>query len=134
MEARIKAPALDLRSTHVLVVDDDDDTRNFIVFLLEQAGASVVSATSAQAALEALKQSQPQVLISDIGMPEMDGYMLMRQIRALPTEEGGQIPAIALTAYARESDQEQALAAGFQRHVPKPVQPAALIQALVGLL
>ncbi|MBE9113818.1 PAS domain S-box protein, partial [Nodosilinea sp. LEGE 07298] len=134
MEARIKAPALNLRSTHVLVVDDDDDTRNFIVFLLEQAGASVVSATSAQAALEALKQSQPQVLISDIGMPEMDGYMLMRQIRALPTEEGGQIPAIALTAYARESDQEQALAAGFQRHVPKPVQPAALIQALVGLL
>ncbi|MGB3312097.1 MAG: PAS domain-containing protein [Nodosilinea sp.] len=132
--AHIKAPTLNLRGTHVLVVDDDDDTRSFIVFLLEQAGATVVSAASARAALDALKQSRPQVLISDIGMPEVDGYMMMRQIRALPAEQGGQIPAIALTAYARESDQEQALAVGFQRHVPKPVQPAALIQALVGLL
>lgn len=127
-------PVPTLRGTRILVVDDDDDTRNFIVFLLEQAGAKVVSAASAAAALDALRQSQPQAVVSDIGMPEVDGYRLMRQIRALPTAEGGQIPAIALTAYARESDQEQALAAGFQRHIPKPVQPTALIQALVELL
>ncbi|PSR18510.1 PAS domain S-box protein [filamentous cyanobacterium CCP3] len=132
--ARLNEPALDLHGSHILVVDDDADTRNFIVFLLEQVGATVSSAASARAALNALQQAQPQVLISDIGMPEVDGYMLMQQIRALPTERGGRIPAIALTAYAREADQEQALAAGFQRHIPKPVQPAALIQALVGVL
>ncbi|WP_035984862.1 PAS domain S-box protein [Leptolyngbya sp. KIOST-1] len=125
---------LNLSGTRLLVVDDEADTRNFIVFLLEQAGATVVSAASADAALAALKQSPPQVLISDVGMPEVDGYMLMRQIRALPPDQGGQVPAIALTAYARETDQEQALTAGFQRHIPKPVQPAALVQALVELL
>ncbi|MBE9155833.1 PAS domain S-box protein [Nodosilinea sp. LEGE 06152] len=134
LSAGLEEPVLNLRGTRVLVVDDDADTRNFIVFLLEQAGATVSSAASANAAFDTFKQVQPQVVISDIGMPEMDGYMLMRQIRSLPAEQGGQIPAIALTAYARESDQAQALAAGFQRHIPKPVQPAALVQALVGLL
>ncbi|MGB5975746.1 MAG: response regulator, partial [Nodosilinea sp.] len=129
-----KELALSLGGTFILVVDDDADTRAFIVFLLEQAGASVVSAASASDALAALSQSQFQVLVSDIGMPSTDGYMLMRQIRALPVDQGGQIPAIALTAYARESDHEQSLDAGFQRHLPKPVRPAALIQALVELI
>ncbi|MBW4485470.1 MAG: PAS domain S-box protein [Tildeniella torsiva UHER 1998/13D] len=127
-------PSLNLPGTQILVVDDDSDTRTFITFLLEQAGASVVAAASAREGLAALGQSRPQVLVSDIGMPDMDGYMLMRQIRSLPAEQGGQVPAIALTAYVRETDQEQALAAGFQRHIAKPVEPAALLRAIAELL
>ncbi|MBD2113545.1 MULTISPECIES: PAS domain S-box protein [Cyanophyceae] len=130
----LQQPSLSLPGTQILVVDDDDDTRTFITFLLEQAGAHVVAAASAQAGLAALKQAQPQVLVSDIGMPDMDGYMLMQQIRALPAEQGGQVPAIALTAYVRETDQEQSLAAGFQRHISKPVEPAALLRAIAELL
>nr|WP_017297035.1 PAS domain S-box protein [Nodosilinea nodulosa] len=133
-EAQPKDLSPGLQGTRVLVVDDDTDTRNFVTFLLEQAGAKVVSVATAVDALAALGQAQPQILVSDVGMPEMDGYMLMRQIRALPAEAGGQVPAIALTAYARESDQNQALAAGFQRHISKPVQPAALIQAIAELI
>ncbi|MBD2231446.1 PAS domain S-box protein [Phormidium tenue] len=127
-------PSPNLPGTQILVVDDDVDTRTFITFLLEQAGANVVAAASAQEGLAALKQAQPQVLVSDIGMPDMDGYMLMQQIRALPVEQGGQVPAIALTAYVRETDQEQSLAAGFQRHISKPVEPATLLRAIAELL
>ncbi|HZG41166.1 MAG TPA: PAS domain S-box protein, partial [Nodosilinea sp.] len=132
-----REPALTFEGTRILVVDDDTDTRNFITFLLEQAGASVVAAPSGRQALDTLKQVQfqvPQVIISDIGMPDMDGCMLMRQIRTLPPEQGGQVPAIALTAYARESDQEQCLAAGFQRHISKPVEPIALLRAIAALI
>ncbi len=132
-EFSLQPPALELPGTRVLLVDDDGDTRTFIAFLLEQAGAKVAAAASAREGLSALEQFQPQVLVSDIGMPDMDGYMLMRQIRALPAEQGGDIPAIALTAYVREVDQEQALAAGFQRHIPKPVEPAALLRAIADL-
>ncbi len=127
-------PAINLQGTRVLVVDDDTDTRTFITFMLEQARASVVVAASASEALAVLKDAQPQVIVSDIGMPKMDGYMMMRQIRTLPAEQGGQIPAIALTAYVREADQEQSLAAGFQRHIAKPVEPAALLRAIAALL
>ncbi|PZU98084.1 MAG: hypothetical protein DCF32_20120 [Leptolyngbya sp.] len=127
-------PSLGLPGTQVLVVDDDDDTRTFVTFLLEQAGARVVAAASAAEGLAALRQAQPQVLVSDIGMPDMDGYMLIQQIRALPADQGGQIPAIALTAYVRETDQEQSLAAGFQRHIAKPVEPATLLRAIAELL
>lgn len=127
-------PSLTLPGTQILVVDDDPDTRTFMTFLLEQAGARVVAAASAREGLAALQQSQPQILVSDIGMPDMDGYMLMRQIRALPAEQGGQVPAIALTAYVREADQEQSLAAGFQRHISKPVEPAALLRGIAELL
>ncbi|MEP1079149.1 ATP-binding protein [Leptolyngbya sp. PL-A3] len=123
-----------LQGTHVLVVDDDTDTRDFIEFLLQQAGARVVASASAEAALTALMQFQPDVLVSDIGMPEMDGYTLMQRVRALPPEQGGQIPAIALTAYAGEFDQRQALSVGFQRHVPKPVEPEKLVEVIVSLL
>ncbi|MBW4459107.1 MAG: PAS domain S-box protein [Nodosilinea sp. WJT8-NPBG4] len=127
-------PSLSLSGTQILVVDDDVDTRTFITFLLEQAGACVVAAASAQEGLTSLRQAQPQVLVSDIGMPDMDGYMLMQQIRALPADQGGQVPAIALTAYVRETDQEQSLAAGFQRHISKPVEPAILLRAIAELL
>ncbi|MBD2296284.1 response regulator [Anabaena sphaerica FACHB-251] len=128
------AQSLDLNSVQVLVVDDDTDTRDFIEFLLQRSGAKVITAASALEALTALMRSQPDVLLSDIGMPEMDGYMLMRQVRALPPEQGGQIPAIALTAYAGELNQQQALEAGFQQHIAKPIEPEKLIQAISTLL
>jgi signal transduction histidine kinase/CheY-like chemotaxis protein len=122
--------SLNLHGVHVLVVDDDTDTREFVVFLLKQAGANVISASSAGEALRELTQFKPDILLSDIGMPDMDGYMLMRQVRALPSEQGGQIPAIALSAYAGEMNQQQAIAAGFQRHLAKPVEPEELIRII----
>ncbi|MBE9170613.1 PAS domain-containing protein [Pleurocapsales cyanobacterium LEGE 06147] len=133
-DSQLLEPALDLNGIQVLVVDDDTDTRDFVAFLLEQAGASVITATSAREALTALTKSQPDVLVSDIGMPEMNGYMLLRQIRALPPQQGGQIPAIALTAYAGEFDRRQALSVGFQKHVSKPVEPERLVRAIVTIL
>ena len=129
-QQQFSQPTLSLQGVRVLVVDDDTDTREFLVFLLEQAGASVISASSAGEALRELTQFKPDILLSDIGMPDMDGYMLMRQVRALPSEEGGQIPAIALSAYAGEMNQQQAIAAGFQRHLAKPVEPEELIRII----
>jgi signal transduction histidine kinase/CheY-like chemotaxis protein len=126
--------SLPLSGLQILVVDDDADMREFLCFLLEQSGATVTSVASAVAALTALSQSQPNVIISDIGMPEINGYMLMRQVRSLKPDQGGNIPAIALTAYAAEIDYQQAIAAGFQRHVPKPVEPEALVKAIASLL
>jgi CheY-like chemotaxis protein len=115
---------LDLNGVEILVVDDDTDAREFVTFLLEQYGARVRAVSSAGEALTALTQSVPDVLLSDIGMPDVDGYMLMQQVRTLPPEQGGQIPAIALTAYAGEINYQQAIAAGFQSHISKPVEPA----------
>lgn len=126
--------SLNLRGAQVLVVDDDTDTREFMVFLLEQAGANVISAASVREALTALTQAKPDILLSDIGMPEMDGYMLLQQVRALPPEQNGQIPAIALTAYAGDFNQQKALDAGFQRHLAKPVEPNQVIKAVADLL
>ncbi len=122
-----------LNGVKVLVVDDDADTREYIAFLLEQYEANVKVVVSAQEALEALTQFQPDILLSDIGMSNMDGYMLMRQVRNLPPELGGQIPAIALTAYAGEINYQQALSSGFQKHLSKPVEPAELIAAIASL-
>nr|WP_323374468.1 response regulator [Nostoc commune] len=81
-----------------------------------------------------MPQFQPNLLLTDIGMPEVDGYMLMRQIRAMSPELGGKIPAIALTAYASEFDYQQAIAAGFEQHITKPVEPAKLLQAIANLI
>jgi CheY-like chemotaxis protein len=124
----------DLSGLHVLVVDDEADIRDLVAFILEQAGAEVTLTTSASDALAALNQSLPNVLLCDVGMPEVDGYMLMHQVRALPSEQGGLIPAIALTAYAGESNQKQALAAGFQLHISKPVEPEELVRAIAQLI
>ncbi|WP_445301611.1 PAS domain-containing protein [Microcoleus sp. MOSTC5] len=124
----------DLSGIHVLVVDDEADSREFVAFVLEQAGATVTSVASATKALQAFSQAVPEIVVSDIGMPEMDGYMLMRHIRSLPIEQGGQIPAIALTAYAGEMDRQQAIAAGFQRHLAKPVDPEAVVAIITKLL
>ncbi|QLE48746.1 GAF domain-containing protein [Nostoc sp. C057] len=126
--------SLPLSGLKILVVDDDADMREFLPFMLEQYGATVTAVASAIAALTALSQSQPNLIISDIGMPEMDGYMLMRQIRSLKPEKGGTIPAIALTAYAGEMDYQQAIAAGFQQHISKPVDPEELVKAIGSLI
>ena len=123
-----------LNGVNILVVDDDADTREFIAFLLEQYGANVTAVASANEALAALTQSLPDIVLSDIGMPEVDGCMFMRQLRTLPAEQGGQIRAIALTAYAGEMNAKQVLAAGFDKHLAKPIEPAELIDAIANLI
>lgn len=123
-----------LSDTQVLVVDDEPDIRDLITFILQDYGVQVTAVSSAQEALEALSESVPDVLISDIGMPKTDGYMLMREVRSRSPQQGGNVPAIALTAYAGEMNQQQALAAGFQMHISKPVDPDALVKAIVDLI
>jgi CheY-like chemotaxis protein len=122
-----------LQGIKILVVDDDADSRDFISFLLEEDGAQVTSVSSAIEVLQVLTELKFDILLSDIGMPEMDGYMLIREIRTWPPEQGGQIPAIALTAYAGEYNLQQALTAGFQLHVSKPAEPDELIAAVAKL-
>jgi CheY-like chemotaxis protein len=122
-----------LSGVRILVVDDDTDTREFVAFLLEQVGAEVIAVASADAALMALSQTPVDVLLSDIGMPDTDGYMLIRQVRALSPEQGGEVKAIALTAYAGELNQQQVLQAGFQQHIAKPVDPQQLIKTIASL-
>jgi PAS domain S-box-containing protein len=117
-----------LTDIHALVVDDDDDARDFLSFLLEQSGATVMTASTAAEALQILGHSQPNILLSDIGLPETDGYDLMRAIRA--SEQGKDLPAIAITAYAGELNQQSAIAAGFQRHIAKPIDIDQLILAI----
>ncbi|MEP0872066.1 ATP-binding protein [Trichocoleus desertorum AS-A10] len=123
-----------LDNIQILLVDDDTDTREFQAFLLEQNGAKVTAVASGIEALQALEQLIPDVIVSDIGMPEMNGYMLMHQLRALPPKQGGHTPAIALTAYAGELNHQQALQAGFQQHLAKPIEPDQLIKAITTLV
>jgi PAS domain S-box-containing protein len=125
---------LDLNGIRVLVIDDEADSREFVAFVLERASARVTTATTAGEGFALLTQSQPDVLLSDIGMPDMDGYMLMRQVRLLPPEQGGNVLAIALTAYAGDFNQQQALQAGFQQHLAKPIEPEALIRIIANLM
>lgn len=125
---------LDLNGISILVVDDDADTRDFLVFMLQEYGARVTAVDSAFEALKALPQLKPDLLLSDIGMPNMNGYTLIRQVRNLPSEQGGKIPAIALTAYAGEADYKQALSAGFQIHLSKPVEASELAKAVASLI
>ena len=124
----------DLSGIRILAVDDEADMRDFLIFMLKRYGASITAVASAAEALEALGQVKPDLLLSDIGIPDMDGYTLIRQIRAMPPEQGGQIRAIALTAYATEADHQQALSAGFQMHVTKPVEPIVLAKAIANLM
>ncbi|MGF1933691.1 MAG: ATP-binding protein [Nostoc sp. ChiQUE02] len=123
-----------LAGVQILVVDDDNDTRDFHTFLLEQAGARVTAVSSAKEALQVLAESEPDILLSDIGMPETDGYMMMQQIKVLQAKQAKQIPAIALTAYAGEINQQQALESGFQKHMSKPVEPEELVKAIATLI
>jgi PAS domain S-box-containing protein len=118
----------------VLVVDDDADTRELLRVGLGQCGADVRDVGSTQAALEAIEREMPDLIISDIGMPVEDGYELIRRVRALSSETGGRVPAIALTAYARTEDRMKALRAGYQMHVPKPVEMAELVAVAASLI
>lgn len=129
----LSANSVDLAGLKVLVVDDDPDSRDLVAFLLQEYGVEVIVVASAAEVLKTLTITQPDILLCDIGMPDMDGYMLMRQIRAMPPEQGGQIPAIALTAYAGESNQKLALNAGFQCHLAKPVEPMDVISVIIEL-
>ena len=117
----------------VLIVDDDADTRELLTVILEENGVQASAVATVREALDALQDLKPHVLVSDIGMPEEDGYDLIRQLRALVPEQGGRIPAVALTAYAREDDRIQALSAGFQMHIPKPIEPLQLLAVVASL-
>ena len=114
-------------------MDDELDSREFISFVLEQDGAEVIQVPSAIEALQIFPNIQPDILVSDIGMPEMDGYMLLGEIRKMQPEAGGNIPAIALTAYAGELDRKQALSVGFHFHIAKPVEPDNFIATVLEL-
>jgi PAS domain S-box-containing protein len=123
-----------LRGVRVLVVDDEHDTREVLSVMLARYGTEVRTAASAADALEVFSQWKPDVLVSDIGMPEEDGYALIQKIRALPQENGADVPAIALTAFAAAQDKERALASGFQRHLSKPIEPVALAKNVARIL
>jgi len=123
----------ELDGLRLLVVDDEEDTRTLLKMVLERCGASVTTASSAREALAALRELRPDVLISDLGMPEEDGYALIRKVRALPEADGGQTPSAALTAYARAEDRLRVLRSGFQIHVPKPVEPSELVAVVANL-
>ncbi|MEG4395637.1 chemotaxis protein CheB [Microcoleus sp. BROC3] len=124
-----------LEGLHILVVDDRIDTRELLAFVLESYGAEVLTVESARSALAALTENPGKydVLISDIGMPEEDGYFLIREVRALAAEAGGEIPAAALTAYASDKERQRAIEAGFQTHIAKPVQPVKLALMVANL-
>ena len=122
-----------LAGVRVLVVDDERDAREIIAVILGEAGAEMATASSTREALDLVERWKPDVLISDIGMPGESGYDLIRKVRALPAGKGGQTPAIALTAYARVEDRLKILSAGFQMHVPKPIEPIELATVVASL-
>jgi signal transduction histidine kinase len=132
-ESRATNGRLKLEGLRVLVVDDEPDTRQVISAVIRKSGAEVRTCASVPEALETLKRWKPDILMSDIGMPDEDGYSLIQKVRSLSVESGGLIPAAALTAYARDEDRERALAAGFQMHVAKPIGSRELIATVAGL-
>jgi CheY-like chemotaxis protein len=123
----------DLAGLRVLLVDDEPDTLEILRMILSQFGANVRSAGSTTDAMKAFLEWKPDVLVSDLGMPEEDGYALIEKVRALKPEQGCDIPAAALTAHVREEDRALALAAGYQIHIKKPVDPAKLARAVANL-
>jgi|KBSMisStandDraft_5_1062788.scaffolds.fasta_scaffold02747_2 PAS domain S-box-containing protein len=122
-----------IRGTRILVVDDDADARELIKRLLEECGAQVTVASSSTEAIKIIRRGGLDVLVSDIAMPGEDGNALVRHVRDLPPEQGGELPAVALTAYARAEDRVKAIRAGFQMHLTKPVEPAELIAIVASL-
>jgi CheY-like chemotaxis protein len=121
---------LNLSGIRVLTVDDDPEARGLMTAILTQFGAEVLTVSSAYEVLALLDAFQPDVLVSDIGMPGIDGYGLIQEIRTCSFREG-RLPAIALTAYAREEDQQRVLEEGFQQHLSKPIDPQDLVQAVI---
>jgi PAS domain S-box-containing protein len=130
----ISASAPDLAGLRVLVVDDEPDTCEILIVVLSRYGAQVRAAASSAEALQALLEWKPDILISDLGMPGEDGFTLIRKVRAMTQEQGGHIPAAALTAYVREEDRFSALSAGYETHIPKPVDPTTLASIVVGMV
>jgi len=135
MEASAGPRLAPLQGIRLLVVDDEPDARELLSTILQEAGAEVAAAGSADEALAAFERVRPDVLVSDIGMPHGDGYSLIRRVRLLEGDCGSRIPAVALTAFARAEDRSEALGCGFQAHLPKPIEPSeltALIARLMG--
>ena len=122
------------RPKTILIVDDEPDARELISTMLARCGAAVQAAESTREALQMLEDWKPKVLIADIGMQGEDGYDLIRKVRSLPEHRGGNIPAVALTAYARIEDRQRALSSGFQIHLTKPVERNQLASAVKNLL
>lgn len=131
MPTFLRPPTLD--DLRVLIVDDEAATRDLLTMILKQNGAEVFAASSTSEALDILKKHKPDVVVSDIEMPGEDGYRLIFKLRALEAEHGGRTPAAALTAYARTEDRVRALSAGYQIHVPKPVEPNELVTVVASL-
>jgi PAS domain S-box-containing protein len=123
-----------LSGLRVLVVDDEPDTLDFLVAVLEGCEAEVMTASSAAEAFRLMREAKPDVVVSDIGMPDEDGYEFIRKVRRLGDDEGGRTPAIALTAYAREEDRRATIRAGFQTHMTKPVEPSELAEVIADLV
>jgi PAS domain S-box-containing protein len=123
----------DLAGLKVLVVDDESDARELIKRLLENCDAVVQTAASAEEALQCLARGAPDVLVSDIGMARMDGYEFIRRVRTLPAEQGGKVPAVALTAFARSEDRTRALISGYNIHLSKPLEPSELVVTVASL-
>ena len=122
-----------LDGIHVLLVEDDDDSRKLLGTMLKRNGARVTSTKSAAEALNVFAEQLPDILISDIGMPDEDGYELIRKLRRLPGDKGGMTPAIAVTGYASRKDRERALEAGYHKHMAKPIEQAEMIAAIASL-
>jgi CheY-like chemotaxis protein len=117
----------------ILVVDDEPDAREIVAAILGEAGAEIATASGSRQAIDLIERWKPDLLISDIGMPGESGYDLIRKVRALSADRAGQIPAIALTAYAHMQDRLKILSAGFQMHVPKPIEPIELATVVASL-
>ena len=130
--ARLPGPIL--AGVRVLLVDDDADFLESLDVALQNHGAQVVCAASSKVALAAMNGALPDVVVSDLGMPEEDGYALIRALRARPADQGGAVPAIALTAYVADHDRDRSLAAGFQLHLGKPMDPGLLVQAIADVV
>nr|WP_229496213.1 ATP-binding protein [Massilia polaris] len=124
----------DLSGVHVLVVDDEPDARDLIRRILSDCNASVATAGSASAALAAFRETRPDVLVTDLGMPDVDGFELLARVRSLGPAAGGDLPAIALTAFARSEDRIRALESGFRAHIAKPVEPSELIAIVASIV
>jgi signal transduction histidine kinase len=124
----------ELTGIRILVVDDESETRDLLRYVLEQCGGVVTTIDDAATAADVVRDGAVDLLISDIGMPEVDGYALIRSVRSLPDPQGGAIPAVALTGYARSEDRTQALRAGFDMHLTKPIDPAELLVVMASLV
>jgi CheY-like chemotaxis protein len=130
---RTELPTDSLKGIHVLLVEDDDDSRELLQTVLQYCGALVSAVPSARAALSTLERVKPDLVLSDISMPGEDGYWLIREIRALPRERGGAVPAVAVTAFGHPHGVDRTLAAGFQAHLRKPVDAWELARTIAAL-